>query len=151
MLKYSTNFTANQLFLTLGVHRFGEPATVEKGQLAMRECLTNSVGWRDFHVEEGSGLSRKNKVSGQQMTSLLRSFERYKFLLPEQQGFFAKTGSLRGVNSLAGYFYVPGNQDPLRFSILINSDVPHLYKFKVANELRDYISQANDPAKSPRQ
>jgi D-alanyl-D-alanine carboxypeptidase/D-alanyl-D-alanine-endopeptidase (penicillin-binding protein 4) len=148
MLKYSTNFTANQIFLTLGIHKFGEPATVEKGQQAMRECLLNSVGWRDFHVEEGSGLSRRNKVTAQQMTTLLRSFERYKFLLPEQQGFLAKTGSLRGVNSLAGYFYVPGEQQPLRFSILINSEVPHLYKFKVANELRSYLMQSDKKAQT---
>ena len=149
MLKYSTNFTANQIFLTLGVHRFGAPATVEKGQRAMTECLIHSAGWRDFHVEEGSGLSRKNRVTATQMTDLLRSFERYKFLLPEQQGFLAKTGSLRGVNSLAGYFYLPDGQQPLRFSILINSDVPHLYKFKVANALRSYLAEINQQEKQP--
>jgi D-alanyl-D-alanine carboxypeptidase/D-alanyl-D-alanine-endopeptidase (penicillin-binding protein 4) len=150
MLKYSTNFTANQIFLTLGIHRFGEPATVEKSQLAMRECLVDGVGWQDFHVEEGSGLSRKNKVTAQQMTDLLRGFERYRFLLPEQQGFLAKTGSLRGVNSLAGYFYLPGDGNPLRFSILINSDVPHLYKFTVANELRSYLAQTDHSRRSPK-
>jgi D-alanyl-D-alanine carboxypeptidase len=82
------------------------------------------------------------------MTTLLQSFERYRFLLPEQQGFLAKTGSLRGVNSLAGYFYVPNEQHPLRFSILINSEVPHLYKFKVANELRNYLMQSDNKVKN---
>jgi len=67
MLKFSTNFTANQIFLTLGVAEFGAPATVAKGQQAMRGCLEHLVGWRDFHVEEGSGLSRRNKVSAVQM------------------------------------------------------------------------------------
>lgn len=139
MLKYSTNFTANQIFLTLGVAEFGAPATVAKGQQAMRGCLEQLVGWREFHVEEGSGLSRRNKVSAVQMNQLLTKFERYSWLLPEQDGFVAKTGSLRGVNSLAGYF-VPSEQlGRVRFSILINSEVPHLYKFKVANELRDYL------------
>jgi D-alanyl-D-alanine carboxypeptidase/D-alanyl-D-alanine-endopeptidase (penicillin-binding protein 4) len=139
MLKYSTNFSANQIFLTLGAQRFGSPATVEKGQRSMRECLEQQVGWRDFHVEEGSGLSRRNRVTAEQMTTLLRSFERYKFLLPEQQGFLAKTGSLRGVNSLAGYFLLDDGITSVRFSILINSEVPHLYKFTVANELRNYL------------
>jgi len=139
MLKYSTNFTANQIFLTLGVAEFGAPATVAKGQQAMRGCLEQLVGWREFHVEEGSGLSRRNKVSAVQMNQLLSKFDRYSWLLPEQDGFVAKTGSLRGVNSLAGYF-VPSEQlGRVRFSILINSEVPHLYKFKVANELRDYL------------
>jgi D-alanyl-D-alanine carboxypeptidase/D-alanyl-D-alanine-endopeptidase (penicillin-binding protein 4) len=143
MLKYSTNFTANQVFLTLGLQRFGAPATVEKGQRAMRECLSAIAGWDDFHVEEGSGLSRRNQVSAKQMTALLKIFERYKFLLPEQQGFLAKTGSLRGVNSLAGYFTVGRDATPVRFVVLINTEVPHLYKFRVANALRDYLEDGS--------
>jgi D-alanyl-D-alanine carboxypeptidase/D-alanyl-D-alanine-endopeptidase (penicillin-binding protein 4) len=75
MLKYSTNFTANQIFLTLGLSAYGTPATVQKGQRAMRDCLEQKVKWRNFHVEEGSGLSRRNKVSAEQMTQLLRAFE----------------------------------------------------------------------------
>jgi len=139
MLKYSTNFTANQIFLTLGVEQFGAPATVAKGQNAMRRCLEEKVRWSDFHVEEGSGLSRKNKVSALQMTTLLKHFEPYSALLREEQGFLAKTGSLRGVNSLAGYFTLEEQYGRVRFSILINSEVPHLYKFRVANELRNYL------------
>jgi D-alanyl-D-alanine carboxypeptidase/D-alanyl-D-alanine-endopeptidase (penicillin-binding protein 4) len=139
MLRFSTNFTANQIFLTLGAHQFGTPATTAKGQRAMHACLEKLVGWQDFHVEEGSGLSRKTRVSAQQMTKLLQSFERYSFLLPEQDGFLAKTGSLRGVNTLAGYFTLEGSPTPLRFVILVNSDVPHLHKFRVANEIRSYL------------
>lgn len=144
MLMYSTNFTANQIFLELGVRTEGAPATVSKGQHAMKECLTSVVGWQDFHVEEGSGLSRRNRVSAQQMSSLLKSFERYSFLLPEREGFIAKTGSLRGVNSLAGYFSIDGSPSPFRFVILINSEVPPLYKFTVANEIRNYIKNSRN-------
>ena len=73
------------------------------------------------------------------MNQLLSKFDRYSWLLPEQEGFIAKTGSLRGVNSLAGYFTPDEQLGRVRFSILINSEVPHLYKFKVANELRNYL------------
>jgi D-alanyl-D-alanine carboxypeptidase/D-alanyl-D-alanine-endopeptidase (penicillin-binding protein 4) len=149
MLKFSTNFTANQIFLTLGLHQFGAPATTAKGQRAMHECLANLVGWRDFHVEEGSGLSRKTRVSAQQMTKLLQSFEQYSFLLPEQDGFLAKTGSLRGVNTLAGYFTLAESATPLRFVILVNSDVPHLHKFRVANEIRNYLQSSQNRRKTP--
>lgn len=148
MLKFSTNFTANQIFLTLGSHQLGAPATVQKAQRAIHECLQNLVGWRDFHVEEGSGLSRKTRVSAVQMTQLLRHFERYSFLLPDQEGFLAKTGSLRGVNSLAGYFTLGGSPSPLRFVILVNSDVPHLHKFKVANAIRDYLKDTSNKGKN---
>ena len=141
MLEFSTNFTANQLFLVLGAKSYGAPATVAKGQQAMRRCLEERIGWRDFHVEEGSGLSRKNRVTSTQMTELLKSFTRYSFLLPEKNGFLAKTGSLRGVNSLAGYLDLGDPLGPARFCILINSEVPHLYKFHVAREIRDYLQR----------
>jgi D-alanyl-D-alanine carboxypeptidase/D-alanyl-D-alanine-endopeptidase (penicillin-binding protein 4) len=141
MLDYSTNFTANQLFLVLGASVHGAPATVTKGQEVMRECLEQKVGWKDFHVEEGSGLSRKNRITSAQMTALLASFERYRFLMPEKNGFIAKTGTLRGVSSLAGYLDLGGSLGQARFSILINSDVPYNYKFHVARELQKSLQQ----------
>lgn len=145
MLEFSNNFTANQIFLTLGHQIFGAPATVSKGQRALSACLSARVGWRDFQIEEGSGLSRKNRVTGQQMTALLKSFERYSFLLPTKRGFLAKTGTLRGVNSLAGYFDIGGSKgENARFSIIINSDVPPMHKFKVADELRRYLTSSGD-------
>jgi D-alanyl-D-alanine carboxypeptidase/D-alanyl-D-alanine-endopeptidase (penicillin-binding protein 4) len=138
LLKYSTNFTANQIFLTLGIRKYGAPATVEKGQRAMAECLKQKVGWRDFHIEEGSGLSRRNKVTPIQMTKLLENFEPYKDLLNVEDSFTAKTGSLRGVNTLAGYFELSPSEQ-VRFAILVNSDVEHSHKYKVARALRDYL------------
>lgn len=142
LLKYSTNFTANQVFLVLGAHKYGAPATLEKSQNAMRECLEKKVGWRSFHVEEGSGLSRLNRVTPTQMTQLLKRFEPYRELLNVEDDFSAKTGSLRGVNTLAGYFDLTP-QKQVRFSILINSDVEHLYKFKVARQIREYLKNHN--------
>lgn len=138
LLKYSTNFTANQIFLTLGIQKYGAPATVEKSQRVMTECLEKKVGWQDFHIEEGSGLSRRNSVSPAQMTQLLKHFEPYQDLLNVEDGFTAKTGSLRGVNTLAGYFEVAPAYN-VRFAILVNSDVEHSYKFKVARALREHL------------
>ncbi len=138
MLEHSTNFTANQIFLTLGAKKFGAPATLEKAQRAMTECLKSRVGWSEFHIEEGSGLSRRNQVSSRQMTTLLGKFEPYRHLLPEKEGFLAKTGSLNGVNSLAGYFNLPKHGE-VRFSLIINSGVPHLYKFRAAERIRSYL------------
>jgi D-alanyl-D-alanine carboxypeptidase/D-alanyl-D-alanine-endopeptidase (penicillin-binding protein 4) len=138
MLKYSTNFTANQIFLVLGAHKYGAPATAEKAQRTLTHCLESKVQWQSFHIEEGAGLSRRNQVSAHLMTQLLERFEEYSDLLPVESGFQAKTGTLRGVNTLAGYFDLP-NSERARFSILINSEVPHLYKFEVAKALRRYL------------
>jgi D-alanyl-D-alanine carboxypeptidase/D-alanyl-D-alanine-endopeptidase (penicillin-binding protein 4) len=143
LLKYSTNFTTNQIFLVLGANTFGAPATVEKAQRVMRECMEKKVGWTDFHIEEGAGLSRRNRVSPAQMTQLLKRFEPYQHLLNVEDDFAAKTGSLRGVNSLAGYFDLSPRKQ-VRFAILINSDVEHLYKYKVARAIRDYLKKAEN-------
>lgn len=138
MLKYSTNFTANQVFLTLGAHSYGAPATAQKAQRALTGCLESKAGWSNFHIEEGAGLSRRNQVSARLMNQLLQRFQKYSELLPTESGFLAKTGTLRGVNTLAGYFELP-EVGQVRFSILINSEVPHLYKYEVAKTLRRHL------------
>jgi D-alanyl-D-alanine carboxypeptidase/D-alanyl-D-alanine-endopeptidase (penicillin-binding protein 4) len=69
------------------------------------------------------------------MIRLLEAFEPYKDLLHEQDGFQAKTGTLTGVNTLAGYLNSP-RYGPVRFAILVNRNVPTMYKFEVAKALR---------------
>ena len=136
LLNYSTNFMANQLFLVMGAERFGAPATVEKGQRALEEFLSQKVGWRDFKIFEGAGLSRQNSVTPRQMISLLRYFEPNRDLLPKEEGiFWAKTGTLTGVNTLAGYFPLNGSGRWARFVIFVNDRVPFDYKFRVAKML----------------
>jgi len=139
MLKYSTNFTANQVFLTLGAHAYGTPATAQKAQRALTACLESKADWSNFHIEEGAGLSRRNQVSARLMNQLLERFQKYRELLPTESGFQAKTGTLTGVNSLAGYFELP-EKGRVRFAILINSAVPHLYKYEVAKTLRQHLT-----------
>ena len=77
------------------------------------------------------------------MTTLLKSFEPYRDLLPIKEGFLAKTGSLNGVNSLAGYLDLKGGS-PARFAIIINSNVPHLYKFTVARTVQGYLLKSTN-------
>ena len=135
LLNYSTNFMANQLFLVVGAERYGPPANIEKGRMVLKEFLTNKVGWRGFELLEGAGLSRQNRVTPRQMIALLRDFEPYRTLLPKEEGIFqAKTGTLTGVNTLAGYFPL-GNGHTARFAILVNDKVPFDYKFKLAKML----------------
>jgi len=137
LLKYSTNFTANQLFLSLGAERLGPPATAEKGRQALVEFLTQKIGWKDFQLVEGSGLSRKNSVTPRQMIQLLRHFERYRDLLHEEEGiFFGKTGTLTGVNTYSGYFR-SRDKSWVRFSILVNDVVPVDYRFRLVRMLYD--------------
>lgn len=140
MLKYSTNFAATQLFLSLGAERFGPPATAEKGRQALVEFLTQKIGWKDFQIVEGCGYSRKNSVTPRQMIQLLRHFERHRDLLHEDEGiFFGKTGSLTGVNTYSGYFRSK-DKSWVRFSILVNDVVPTDYRFRLARMLYEGVN-----------
>lgn len=137
MLEFSNNFTANQIFLSLGAKVYGAPATVEKGVNAVSQFLREDVGWNHFQIAEGSGLSRKNSVTPFEMMQLVRYLEPHKELFPlkDKNQFRAKTGTLNGVNTLAGFMPVDHDGE-VRFVIMINDQVPALYKFQMAEMLQ---------------
>ena len=66
---------------------------------------------------EGSGISRKNRLTPGAIWHLLRAFAPYQNLLHGDNSILFKTGTLSGVYSMAGY--LPG-RDPLYFVILLN-------------------------------
>jgi D-alanyl-D-alanine carboxypeptidase/D-alanyl-D-alanine-endopeptidase (penicillin-binding protein 4) len=104
MLKYSTNLIANQLFLNLGAARFGAPATMEKAVAHAQEQVARQFDWAGFVIHEGAGLSRRNRMTALQMTELLQVFYPYRDLLKSAQPHVqAKTGTLRGIRTYAGY------------------------------------------------
>ena len=119
MLRYSNNFTANQLLLTVGIQHYGPPATLEKGTRALAEYLQKElvISKEQFMLVEGSGISRKNRLTPEAIWHLLRAFAPYQNLLHGDNGILFKTGTLSGVYSMAGY--LPG-RDPLYFVILLN-------------------------------
>ncbi|GIT71954.1 MAG: hypothetical protein Ct9H300mP28_17680 [Pseudomonadota bacterium] len=120
MMLYSNNFTANQLLLTTGMKRFGSPASLKKGRLAVEGYLTKELGISSdqFRIAEGSGISRKNRLTPDAVLLLLKAFLPYQHLLPRKKNFPYKTGTLSGVYSMAGYL---STSDPLYFVILLNS------------------------------
>ena len=61
LLKYSTNFLANQLFLHIGIKQYGAPGNINKSRNTLNDFLKNRLNWTS-KVFEGSGLSRKTKV-----------------------------------------------------------------------------------------
>ena len=135
LLEYSTNFMANQIFLVAGAKVHGAPATIEKAQMVLNEFLRNDVGWKNFRVVEGAGLSHLNRVTPKDMMALLHYFEPNKNLLPlKEHLFLAKTGTLRGVNTFMGFFKSREGKW-IKFVFLINSPVSFDHKFKLAKEL----------------
>jgi D-alanyl-D-alanine carboxypeptidase/D-alanyl-D-alanine-endopeptidase (penicillin-binding protein 4) len=137
MLKFSTNFITNQLFLVMGAEKMGAPANLAKGKKVMTDFLKLKLGSSDFNIEEGSGISRQNKMSAKQLVKILKAFEPYKSLMPEKMnGILAKTGTLNGVSCLAGYFDSSQYKD-IHFAILLNQAGAN--REKIASLLYQYL------------
>ncbi len=124
--KFSNNVMAKMLFLNLGAARYGAPATWEKGQAAVLAWLADKgMHFPELVVENGSGLSRMERIAPASLASLLSWAARqplyYDFAasLPTlgQDGTqkrrlngtplagraWLKTGSLNGIRNQAGY------------------------------------------------
>lgn len=110
-LKYSNNFIANQLFLACGMARFGAPATWDKARATLQSYNREQLGLGDSELimMEGSGLSRKNRITPRAMITILQKFAPYRELLPLKQGIPLKSGTLTGVYCYAGY--IPHHQN----------------------------------------
>ncbi|MEY4140251.1 MAG: hypothetical protein RLZZ371_2433, partial [Pseudomonadota bacterium] len=120
--KFSNNVMAQQIFLTLGLPA---PATPESAREAVRQWWQRRINSSDLPViDNGSGLSRKNRISAQQLGQLLQ----VAYTLPTMPELMSslplvgvdgtlkrsqagnasahlKTGSLREVTALAGYVH----------------------------------------------
>lgn len=106
LMLYSNNFIANQFFLACGAKRFGYPATWDKAQKTMQMFLQAELGLDDqkITIMEGSGISRKNRITPFAMNKILTAFKPYAHTLPLEKGRLIKSGTLTGIYSYAGYF-----------------------------------------------
>ena len=124
--KYSNNVMARQLFLTLGGTAGGAPATLEKARDALKAWLAQKdLAAPELVLENGSGLSRIERISARTMARLLLDAYRSP-VMPELMASLPlvavdgtmrkrlgnagvagrahiKTGTLTGVRAIAGY------------------------------------------------
>lgn len=124
--KNSNNVMAKMLYLNLGVARFGAPATWDKAERAVRAWLqAKDLAMPELVLENGSGLSRIERISAGHMAKLLLWASHqplyYEFAAslpalgvegtlrrrlkdaPEAGRAWLKSGSLNGIRNLAGY------------------------------------------------
>ncbi len=122
LMRYSNNFIANQIFLSLGTQQYGYPATWDKSIRVIASHLQKKYNLvpMELNIVEGSGLSRNNRVSPRAMIQLLDSFRKYAELLPQENGRYLKTGTLDGVYSYAGYLITDGRLDS--FVLMLNQE-----------------------------
>ncbi len=140
--KYSNNLMTRNLFLTLGAEAYGAPATLEKGARAVKAALSErGISTRKLVLENGSGLSRIERISAVSLGQLLRAayrsplFAEFESALPIvaidgtlKRRFngsalagnaHLKTGTLRDVSALAGYVYTAQGRR-VSFVMLVN-------------------------------
>ncbi|WP_066399296.1 D-alanyl-D-alanine carboxypeptidase/D-alanyl-D-alanine endopeptidase [Neobacillus mesonae] len=174
MVKDSNNFYAEMFTKLLGAKEAGTGSTAA-GIDVIHRFLVKDLGLEDdFIQKDGSGLTRMDHISPHAYIQLLNSMyngpERDRFIsfLPiagkdgtlknrmkgtaAEGNVKAKTGSMSGVNSLAGYVTAK-NGKTFAFSILLNG----IYKSAFATTLQNQIAIAlaqypelpNPPASNP--
>ena len=145
MMKQSDNLYAETMFYHAAL-ALSRPATQKNARTAVRQMI-RKLGYdpAQYNVADGSGLSLYNYVSPELLTAFLRYAWRNERILlhlepslpvagidgtlkdrmkntPAQRNVCAKTGTLMGISSLAGYATAP-NGHRLAFAI-INQGVP---------------------------
>lgn len=154
--KESDNFYAEMLLKTLGATQKGE-GSAKAGSEVVADVLKRAGVDAGYQQVDGSGLSRFNWITAEQMVKLLAFVQEQEYRdaletslpiagvdgtlksrlqgTPAERNVIAKTGSMGGVNSLSGYVTAK-NGHKLAFSILING----IYKSKYARDLQDQIA-----------
>jgi len=120
MLEFSNNFIANQILVSTGANVLGAPGTLDKGVKTLLTYARRELEIDDLNISEGSGISRKNRISARSMLKVLNKFEPYYRLLPSENGAYFKTGSLYGIRTRAGYIEDEDGR-LFRFVVLLNT------------------------------
>jgi len=121
MLEFSNNYVANQVLIAAGARTYGPPGTLDKGVRVLNDYLENHLDANGAVLVEGSGISRKNRLSARTLLQILDRFAPYRHLLQQEGPVRFKTGTLHGIRTRAGYIEGGENQ-VYRFVILLNSN-----------------------------
>lgn len=152
MLKMSDNIIAGSVFKKMGEYYTRQPGSWEGGGFAVKKILADkaAVNTSQLSVIDGSGLSRDNRVKPSQMMQVLDyafhdALTSYEFIssLPVAgvDGTLkhrlynvagrvrAKTGTMQGVVSLAGYV-VNKEKEPIAFVIIVNGHNGNIWQYR---------------------
>lgn len=141
--KFSNNFTAEMVLKTLAAKKSGVPGSTEKGAEVLRGFLSQlGFSSSEYDVFNGSGLSKKNRLSANILNQLLvyaykknkiRSDFMASLAIAGTDGTLknrlksvnlignvkAKTGTLNDVSSLSGYMDAASGK-VVAFTIMVN-------------------------------
>ena len=141
-LLYSNNFIANQVFLKLAELNNGLPLSFALSESYVSDLLQQKFAWQAATVVDGSGLSRDNRLSANQIDEVLQELYPHQKLLKKydlnlgaakKAHAYAKTGTFSDVSNYAGFLHV-ANQE-YRFVFMFNRKVPYGYREQLLKTL----------------
>jgi len=141
-LRYSSNFIANQIFVLLSAN--GNQGSLYRSQDWAKKFLLNRYfkknhDWEKVVMAEGAGLSRDNRISANHLLQVLEDFKPYKNLLRNYENgqAFAKTGTLNGIRTFAGYINIEKHNaiKQYYFVFLLNDPAPFKYRNTLLKQL----------------
>lgn len=152
MNKFSNNVIARQLFLTIGAETAGAPASAEQARRAIQQWLSaKGIAAPELVLDNGSGLSRSERISAASLGSLLQAAWRSN-VMPEfiaslpvaaidgtmrrrlrNEGIAGnahiKTGLLSDARAMAGYVRDAGGR---RYSVVMLVNHPNAQQAQAA-------------------
>ncbi|MFZ5562745.1 MAG: D-alanyl-D-alanine carboxypeptidase/D-alanyl-D-alanine-endopeptidase [Thermodesulfobacteriota bacterium] len=141
LLRYSSNFMANQILLACGAKMYGPPGDLAKGVAAVRHYVETVLAINGMQIDEGSGLSRENRLSARMMARVLETFAPYMERMRISGNEYYKTGTLSGVSTRAGYLV---RDDGERYSFVVMLNTPGKRADAIMPVVRQMV--AADPA-----
>ena len=120
LLRYSNNFTTNQLFISSGIQALGPPGNLAKGLMALQHYASNILGIENMSLVEGSGISRRNRISANEMLIILEKFKPHHQLMRKKDCEYYKTGTLIDIRTRAGYIDA-GDHRLYSYVVMINT------------------------------
>ena len=151
---------ARQFLLTIAAEKVAIPATEENGTLAIKQWLnTQGLQFNELVIENGSGLSRIERISAQHLGQLL-THAYYSPVMPElisslpiaaldgtmqkrlkssvvQGRAHLKTGTINGVYTLAGY--ILGQQGERYVVVFMANDAKAVHTKPAQDALLEWV------------
>ena len=168
--KFSNNVMARQLLLTIDAELSKKPAQAKRAARSIQDwAKSRGFDINDLVIENGSGLSRVERISAQSMAKLLE----YGLTAPFASDFvsslplaatdgtlakrfvnrqaegsaYLKTGTLTGVKALAGYLLLPNDRKMIFVGMINHSNAEAGQK--ALDALVDWVYQTQSQAPSP--
>ncbi|MCD6185840.1 MAG: D-alanyl-D-alanine carboxypeptidase, partial [Deltaproteobacteria bacterium] len=105
---------------------------------AMLSYANEQLKTDNINIVEGSGISRKNRISARDMLKITEEFKPYRNLMRHFENEYFKTGTLQGISTRAGYLV---NQEGSLFSFIIMINTQGKSAKTIMKKIRFLISQ----------